>query len=232
MVEVVPGAAVRWDEATAGEVRKPGEPVRDGGDEVEREAAVGEEVRVQGRIDGEEPAGAGSDRSTARVVRRAEKGEADGAEHDLALVGMQLVVGIPVQAVDARQEGYYCNAEERPKRPIATGGPVAHSTEYGAPHLHGIARITLVGGCLRRGFSNFRRRRKRGTIIGGGGQPKRRRVPSCLRERWFAAAPALAISLLRHALSPAHCDNWAAGALSRTRTCILGHTARREPPGL
>jgi hypothetical protein len=57
-------------------------------------------------------------------------------------------------------------------------------------------------------------------------------VADRLRERGDAATPTLAISLLRHALPPAHFDNWTVGDFSHMTARILGRTALREPPGL
>ena len=100
MVVIVECAAVARMERAVGEAGQPGEAMRDGSEEIQRERAVGEEVRVERRVDREEPAGTGKRRAAGGVARLTWEVEAHCAEDDLALVRVQVVVGVPVDTVE------------------------------------------------------------------------------------------------------------------------------------
>src|SRR5262245_50572054 len=104
MVVVIPGAAAGGDEVAVGQRGEPREQMRHTGEQILRQRAVGEEVRVEWRGGRKEPAWAGVGGIAAGGARRARKRQANRLEDDRALVGVQMVVGVPAEAVEAGGE--------------------------------------------------------------------------------------------------------------------------------
>src|SRR5262249_50868605 len=134
---------------------EPGETVGYRGDQILREGAIGEEMGIERRVWREEPAGTSGDRSAIGVMWGIGEGKTDGAEHDLALVGMELVIGVPVEAIDPWQEGEERDGEEQPKSRVLARDPAAHRGAGGEPRptaraLQRRALERLRGGLYRR----------------------------------------------------------------------------------